>query len=115
MLVNLCGTFFSFHFCAESRVAQKGGPIYGFIVQNLLRGEREGPTPQAWEGEVGDRDPLGIPHLTPALSAPRGGEGDAISCAAPRPVPPEAFVAAIIATLKLPHSHRTLRLKPALQ
>src|SRR5690242_17317337 len=38
-----------------------------------FRGEREGPTPQAWEGEVGGRRP-GIPHLTPTLSAPKGGE-----------------------------------------
>jgi hypothetical protein len=34
-----------------------------------FRGERDGPTPQAWEGEVGDGDAR-IPHLTPALSAP---------------------------------------------
>jgi len=27
------------------------------------------------EGEVGIGDRSGIPHLTPALSAPRGGEG----------------------------------------
>jgi hypothetical protein len=59
-----------------------------------FRGEREGPTPHgsaqsaargqapAWEGEVGGHPP-GIPHLTPALSAPRGGEGDAVSSAAP--------------------------------
>jgi urease accessory protein len=40
-----------------------------------LRGEREGPAPKAWEGEVGLRQRSGIPHLTPALSAPRGGEG----------------------------------------
>jgi len=46
-------------------------------------GEREGPTPKAWEGEVGVNraagvspacrpeagDPSGVPHLTPALSA----------------------------------------------
>src|SRR5260370_15198677 len=41
-------------------------------------GEREGPTPEAWEGEVGgaaDQD-IGPPH--PALSPrPAGGEGNA--------------------------------------
>jgi DNA polymerase III alpha subunit len=60
-----------------------------------FRGEREGPAPQAREGEVGfdwtagvspatcgrdGRGPSGIPHLTPTLSAPQGtqagGEGD---------------------------------------
>jgi hypothetical protein len=59
-----------------------------------FRGEREGPAPQAWEGEVGAGGRSGIPHLTlsapsplpslprkrgrvgvGALSAPRGGEG----------------------------------------
>src|SRR5216684_5624168 len=54
-----------------------------------FRGEREGPAPPAWEGEVGPRasrphaagtaavrgECSGIPHLTPTLSAPRGGEG----------------------------------------
>ncbi len=42
-----------------------------------FRGEREGPAPKAWEGEVGDAaDPLvGPPH--PALSPrPAGGEGN---------------------------------------
>ncbi|HYU12378.1 MAG TPA: hypothetical protein VEK82_07375, partial [Stellaceae bacterium] len=51
--------------------------------------EREGPTAQPWESEVGiDRTagvspacrpeaggPSAVPHLTPALSAPEGGEG----------------------------------------
>src|ERR1700692_4771820 len=59
-----------------------------------FRGEREGPIPGAssmrrpdrrelcsrregrWEGEVGIGERSGIPHLTPALSAPNGGEGD---------------------------------------
>ena len=41
-----------------------------------FRGEREGPAPKAWEGEVGVGERPGIPHLTPALSAPRGGEGE---------------------------------------
>ena len=41
-----------------------------------FRGEREGPAPKAWEGEVGLCELPGIPHLTPTLSAPGGGEGD---------------------------------------
>ncbi len=41
-----------------------------------LRGEREGPGAQRWEGEVGVGKRSGIPHLTPTLSAPRGGEGE---------------------------------------
>src|SRR6266851_5200873 len=40
------------------------------------RGEREGPSAERWEGEVGVGARSGIPHLTPALSAPRGGEGE---------------------------------------
>ncbi len=40
-----------------------------------FRGEREGPSAQRWEGEVGTGERSGIPHLTPPLSAPRGGEG----------------------------------------
>ena len=48
--------------------------------------EREGPAPHgsaqsaargqaaAWEGEAGLCELSGIPHLTPTLSAPRGGE-----------------------------------------
>src|SRR6266849_4696493 len=36
-----------------------------------FRGEREGPTPEAWEGEVGVGERSGIPHLTPTLSPPR--------------------------------------------
>ena len=39
-------------------------------------GRGRGPTLQAWEGEVGIGYRSGIPHLTPALSAPGGGEGD---------------------------------------
>ena len=46
-----------------------------------FRGERERPAPKAWEGEVGVAGRSGIPHLTPALSAPHetkaGGEGEA--------------------------------------
>ena len=40
-----------------------------------FRAEREGPAAQRWEGEVGVSDGSGIPHLTPPLSAPEGGEG----------------------------------------
>jgi cytochrome c oxidase assembly protein subunit 15 len=39
-----------------------------------FRGEREGPAPPARKGEVGIGRRSGIPHLTPALSAPGGGE-----------------------------------------
>src|SRR5437868_12986908 len=34
-----------------------------------------GPVAQRREGEVGVGERSGIPHLTPTLSAPRGGEG----------------------------------------
>jgi urease accessory protein len=40
-----------------------------------FRGEREGPAPQVREGEAGIDGRSAIPHLTPALSAPGGGEG----------------------------------------
>ena len=40
-----------------------------------FRGEREGPVAQRWEGEVGRGERFEIPHLTPTLSAPKGGEG----------------------------------------
>ena len=40
------------------------------------RVEREGPAPKAWEGEVGAGKRCGIRHLTPTLSAPKGGEGE---------------------------------------
>ncbi len=52
-----------------------------------FRAEREGPSPEGWEGEVGFIGKRsGIPHLTPALSAPEGGEGvDAASAADPPP------------------------------
>jgi hypothetical protein len=40
-----------------------------------FRGEREGPALKAREGEVGVSRRSGIPHLTPTLSAPGGGEG----------------------------------------
>jgi adenosylcobinamide kinase / adenosylcobinamide-phosphate guanylyltransferase len=41
-----------------------------------LRGEREGPAPQAWEGEVGIFPAPKVPRLTPALSTLRGREGE---------------------------------------
>src|SRR5437588_3017146 len=44
-----------------------------------FRAEREGPSAERWEGEVGLGDRSGIPYLTPTLSAPQwtmaGGEG----------------------------------------
>src|SRR5438876_11480435 len=60
------------------------------------RGGEAGPIAERWEGEVGvDRTagvspacrpeaggPSGIPHLTPTLSAPKGGEG--VRCSANR-------------------------------
>src|SRR5439155_7284743 len=47
----------------------------GELPSPPFRGEREGPAPEAWEGEVGAGRRSGIPHLTPALSAPGDGEG----------------------------------------
>src|SRR6266403_5098438 len=41
-----------------------------------FRGERKGPTPQAWEGEVGGGDPREIPTSPRPSPPPRGGEGD---------------------------------------
>src|SRR6266851_1998543 len=49
----------------------KGDPI---SPSPPFRGEREGPAPKVWEGEVGVGEPSGIP-LTPTLS-PDGGEGE---------------------------------------
>ena len=40
------------------------------------RGEREGPIAEQWEGAVGDGERSEILHLTPALSPPKGGEGE---------------------------------------
>jgi cytochrome c oxidase assembly protein subunit 15 len=48
-----------------------------------LRGEREGPTPKAWEGEVGDATSAqrrGPPHPT-LSSRPAGGEGECAGAA----------------------------------
>src|SRR6266851_1400221 len=42
-----------------------------------FRGEREGSDAKRREGEVGTGQRSGIPHLTPTLSAPGGGEGEA--------------------------------------
>src|SRR5271170_1717375 len=58
-----------------------------------LRGKREGPIAERWEGEVGTA--RGIPYLTPTLSAPRGGEGGS----APRP--PYCLALALFAGLSL--------------
>ena len=41
-----------------------------------FRGEREGPIAERWEGEVGAGAALWNPPPHPALSAPRGGEGE---------------------------------------
>ena len=51
----------------------KNGPIN---PSPPFRAEREGPIAPRWEGEVGIRESRGIPHLTPTLSAPEGGEGE---------------------------------------
>src|SRR5207302_203825 len=48
-------------------------------------GGREGPIAQRWEGEVGIGNRSGIPHLTPALSAPGGGEGEKFASSARDP------------------------------
>src|SRR5260370_14572309 len=45
----------------------------------------EGPVAQRWEGEVGIGGRPGVPHLTPALLAPRAGGGSLISKPLPRP------------------------------
>jgi hypothetical protein len=50
------------------------------IPSQPFRAEREGPGAKRREGEVGSCGRSGgrsaFPHLTPALSAPRGREGD---------------------------------------
>jgi release factor glutamine methyltransferase len=47
-----------------------------------FRAEREGPTAQPWEGEVGIGERSGVPHLTPTLSAPHGTKagGEGVGC-----------------------------------
>src|SRR5437016_13208220 len=63
---------------------QRGGSLSGRVApmdrskspSPPFRGEREGPNRDSdWEGEVGRGERSGIPHLTPALSAPGGGGG----------------------------------------
>jgi hypothetical protein len=39
-----------------------------------FRGERAGPSAERWEGIA-----LETPHLTPALSTPKGGDGEELS------------------------------------
>src|SRR5712691_12706350 len=70
---------------AGEHVRRAGGILAAALVPNLpsppFRGEREGPIAERWEGEVGIAERSGIPHLTPALSAPWGGEGvDHLRC-----------------------------------
>src|SRR6516162_4969761 len=53
-----------------------------------LVGERERPVAQRGEGEAGGVAAQHFPHLTPTLSAPRGGEGAlaaGVMCACPPP------------------------------
>src|SRR5438552_18645755 len=70
----------------EAPVTSAAWPVRSNMLGNLyrsgtqkpsppFRGEREGPVAQRREGEVGIGKRSGIPHLTPALSAPGGGEG----------------------------------------
>jgi hypothetical protein len=48
-----------------------------FALSTRLRGEREGPHRVGdGEGEVGDAADRRLPHLTPTLSPPGGGEGE---------------------------------------
>src|SRR6266852_5231683 len=69
--------------CASSsspvnRLPQRTKVFMMSLPQNplsALQGEREGPIAERWEGEVGVGRRSGIPHLTPTLSAPKGGEG----------------------------------------
>ncbi len=60
----------------------------------LQGGEGGDPSRSDGEGEVGVGRRSGIPHLTPALSAPRGGEGATVFPALPEPVPLARFSAA---------------------
>jgi ATP-dependent Lhr-like helicase len=62
----------------SASVSRLRGEIAALLEQipsPRFRGEREGPSAERWEGEVGVGEPDGIPHLTPTLSAPGGGEG----------------------------------------
>jgi very-short-patch-repair endonuclease len=47
----------------------------GIALSALKGGEGGDPPQRGGEGEVGVGKRLGIPHLTPTLSAPKGGEG----------------------------------------
>jgi cytochrome c oxidase assembly protein subunit 15 len=66
-----------------------------------FRGEREGPVAKRWEGEVGVGQRSGIPHLTPAHSAPPwpkgGGEGVKIASGWRRAA--EAIIALVALTI----------------
>jgi hypothetical protein len=46
-----------------------------YALSALKGGEGGDPPRSGGEGEVGAGRRSGIPHLTPTLSAPRGGEG----------------------------------------
>ena len=66
--LNTCLTAWPDGFLADWAARKNPSPPF--------RGEREGPGAKRWEGAVGSlRRDTGIPHLTPALSAPEGGEG----------------------------------------
>jgi urease accessory protein len=66
--LNTCLTAWPDGFLADWAARKNPSPPF--------RGEREGPGAKRWEGEVGSlRRDTEIPHLTPALSAPEGGEG----------------------------------------
>jgi urease accessory protein len=66
--LNTCQTAWPDGFLADWAARKNPSPPF--------RGEREGAGAKRWEGAVGSlRRDTGIPHLTPALSAPEGGEG----------------------------------------
>src|SRR5260370_8550933 len=64
---------------APRRCSRSCNPALAKNPSPPFRGEREGPAPKAWEGEVGVGKRSGIPHLTPTLSAPKGGEGELVA------------------------------------
>jgi LPS-assembly lipoprotein len=49
-----------------------------YLSSPPLRAERKGPVAKQREGEVGAGNGTGFPHLTPTLSAPKGGEGEGV-------------------------------------
>ncbi len=61
---------------AAARFSRETSPPVLLDPSPPFRGEREGPIAQQWGGEVGCGGRSGVPHLTPALSAPEGGEGE---------------------------------------